>query len=63
MSKKPTKDLMDTLLKKLLEFVEYFIGVAIAARLSKHGLQWNVQAESNFETPRRTLGSADDQPD
>jgi hypothetical protein len=63
MSKKPIKVLMDTLMRKLLEFVEYFIGVAIAARLPRHGLQWNVQADSNFETPRWTLGPADDHPD
>jgi hypothetical protein len=63
MSKEATKDLMDTLLKKLLEFVEYFIGVAIAARLPKHGLQWNVQADSDFEIPRWTLGPAENQPD
>jgi hypothetical protein len=54
-SHKPIKDIMDTLLKKLLEFVEYFIGLSLASRLPNHGLQWNVQGDGNFDTPRWKL--------
>jgi hypothetical protein len=41
---------MNTLLMKLLEFVEYFIGLALAARTPGYGLHWAEQ--DDFKTPR-----------
>jgi len=53
LSAQPTKDVMTTLLMKLLEFVEYFIGVALAARTPGYGLHWVEQ--DDFKTPRWQL--------
>ncbi len=55
----PTKEVMDILLKKLLEFVEYFIGLALASRTPGYGLQWVVQDDGDFQTPRWQLHPGD----
>jgi hypothetical protein len=35
------KDVMSTLMNNLLEFIEYFLGISIAARAPDYAVQWN----------------------
>ena len=42
------KDVMTTVMNNLLEFIEYFLGISIAARAPDYAIQWN-----SLDDPKR----------